>query len=52
MDFLVANAVLIRDQSKQINLDNCLRITLGSQSQNEKLLALMVSFFTQQEKSA
>lgn len=52
MDFLVANAVLIRDQSKQINLDNCLRITLGTQQQNEKLLALMASFFTQQEKSA
>ena len=52
MDFLVANAVLIRDQSKQINLDNCLRITLGNQPQNEKLLALMSSFFTQQETSA
>ena len=52
MDFLVANAVLIRDQSKQINLDNCLRITLGSQQQNEKLLSLMASFFTQQEISA
>lgn len=51
MDFLVANAVLIRDQSKQINLDNCLRITLGTQLQNEKLLALMASFFKQQETS-
>lgn len=52
MDFLVANSVLIRDQSKQLNLDNCLRITLGTQQQNEKLLALMASFFTQQETSA
>ena len=52
MDFLVANSVLIRDQSKQVNLDNCLRVTLGTQQQNEKLLALMASFFTQQEKSA
>lgn len=51
MDFLVANAVLIRDQSKQVNLDNCLRITLGNQQQNEKLLALMSRFFTQQETS-
>jgi len=49
---LVANSVLIRDQSKQVNLVNCLRITLGTQQQNEKLLALMASFFTQQEKSA
>jgi histidinol-phosphate aminotransferase len=52
MDFLVANAVLIRDQSKQVNLDNCLRITLGTQQQNDKLLALMASFFKQQEKLA
>lgn len=52
MDFLVANSVLIRDQSKQVNLNNCLRITLGNQQQNEKLLSLMTSFFTQQEKSA
>jgi histidinol-phosphate aminotransferase len=52
MDFLVANSVLIRDQSKQISLDNCLRVTLGTQQQNEKLLALMASFFKQQEKSA
>lgn len=52
MDFLVANSVLIRDQSKQVNLDNCLRITLGTEQQNQKLLALMASFFTQQEKTA
>jgi histidinol-phosphate aminotransferase len=52
MDFLVANSVLIRDQSKQVNLDNCLRITLGTEQQNEKLLALMASFFIQQENSA
>jgi histidinol-phosphate aminotransferase len=51
MDFLVANSVLIRDQSKQVNLDNCLRITLGTEQQNRKLLALMASFFNQQEKS-
>ncbi|MFT2091494.1 histidinol-phosphate transaminase [Paraglaciecola sp. 2405UD69-4] len=52
MDFLVANSVLIRDQSKQINLDNCLRITLGNQQQNEKLLSLMTDFFAQQEPLA
>ncbi|WP_299079377.1 histidinol-phosphate transaminase [uncultured Paraglaciecola sp.] len=52
MDFLVANSVLIRDQSKQHNLENCLRISLGTQQQNEKLLALMASFFSQQEQTA
>ena len=52
MDFLVANSVLIRDQSKQVSLDNCLRITLGTQQQNEKLLALMALFFIQQGELA
>jgi len=52
MDFLVANSVLIRDQSKQVNLDNCLRISLGTEQQNEKLLALMANFFIKQETSA
>ncbi len=52
MDFLVANSVLIRDQSKQTNLDNCLRISLGTQIQNQKLLSLISSFFSQQEKTA
>jgi len=52
MDFLVKNSVLIRDQSKQVSLDNCLRITLGTQQQNEKLLALIATFFVQQGESA
>jgi histidinol-phosphate aminotransferase len=52
MDFLVKNSVLIRDQSKQVSLDNCLRITLGTQQQNEKLLALMALFFIQQGELA
>ena len=52
MDFLVAKSVLIRDQSKQVNLDNCLRISLGTEQQNEKLLALMANFFIKQETSA
>jgi histidinol-phosphate aminotransferase len=51
MEFLVINSVLIRDQSKQVNLDNCLRITLGTQQQNEKLLALIAQFFIQQGES-
>ena len=49
MDFLVANGVLIRDQSKQLNLANCLRITLGSEQQNNRLIELIQQFFTSQE---
>lgn len=49
MQFLVSQGMLIRDQSKQLNLDNCLRISIGSPAQNDRLLALMQSFFTQEE---
>lgn len=52
MNYLVENGVLIRDQSKQLNLNNCLRLTLGDEQQNTQLLTLMVSFFEQQETNA
>jgi histidinol-phosphate aminotransferase len=52
MDYLVSNGILIRDQSKQLNLENCLRITIGNTQQNEQLLANIASFFAQQEQSA
>lgn len=47
MAFLVSKGVIIRDQSKQHSLQACLRITVGSKSENQKLLALMDSFFQQ-----
>jgi histidinol-phosphate aminotransferase len=48
MQYLVANNVLIRDQSKQILLDGCLRISIGTQAQNAQLLTLIHTFFDQQ----
>jgi histidinol-phosphate aminotransferase len=45
MAFLVKNKMLIRDQSKQINLNNCLRISIGTPEQNNTLLALIKAFF-------
>ncbi|GAC11152.1 histidinol-phosphate transaminase [Paraglaciecola chathamensis] len=48
MAHLVANGILIRDQSKQVNLDNCLRITVGSLEQNKQLLSGISRFFTLQ----
>jgi histidinol-phosphate aminotransferase len=48
MQYLVQNGVIIRDQSKQLNLDNCLRITVGTADENETLLNLVESFFQQQ----
>lgn len=45
MDYLVSEGMLIRDQSKQQQLDNCLRISIGNEQQNDRLLALIVQFY-------
>jgi histidinol-phosphate aminotransferase len=45
MDYLVANGLLIRDQSKQLYLENCLRITVGNREENQTLLALIQQFY-------
>ncbi|MDN4503627.1 histidinol-phosphate transaminase [Alteromonadaceae bacterium BrNp21-10] len=47
MDYLVANGILIRDQSKQLNLANCLRISIGSEQQNLRLLNAIQQFYAQ-----
>ncbi|MFT6269168.1 MAG: histidinol-phosphate aminotransferase [Alphaproteobacteria bacterium] len=47
MQYLVENNVLIRDQSKQVLLDNCLRISIGTPEQNKQLMALIETFFKQ-----
>ena len=49
MAYLVEQHVLIRDQSKQLNLENCLRITVGDSAQNQKLMNLISTFYTIQE---
>lgn len=51
MDHLVSKGILIRDQSKQHNLDNCLRISIGNSEQNQRLLAQIASFFEKQEST-
>ncbi|MDF2179538.1 histidinol-phosphate transaminase [Aliiglaciecola sp. CAU 1673] len=45
MTYLIARGILIRDQSKQRNLEDCLRISIGNQEQNQRLLAALDSFF-------
>jgi len=47
MTFLVKNNMLIRDQSKQIMLNNCLRISIGTEVQNAQLFSLITTFFEQ-----
>lgn len=45
MDFLVANGMLIRDQSKQAALQNCLRISIGNEQENQTLIQLIEQFY-------
>ena len=52
MKYLVENGMLIRDQSKQLNLQNCLRATVGNEEQNARLLTLIDSFLEQTGVSA
>ena len=49
MAHLVEHKVFIRDQSKQPQLENCLRISTGTQEENAKLLSLIEQFYTTQE---
>ncbi len=52
MDHLVSKGILIRDQSKQLNLENCLRITVGNEQQNKRLLSEIESFLAKQDNAA
>lgn len=47
-DALIANDILIRDQSKQQQLDNCLRVTIGSEAE----LTLVKQTITQMLQNA
>ena len=45
--YLIANGVTIRAQSKQLMLENCLRVTVGSKQQNDLFLSLVTNFFNE-----
>ena len=47
MQYLVSQGMLIRDQSKQLNLQNCLRVTVGSPEQNDRLMSLIHTFLAE-----
>jgi len=42
-ELLVANNILIRDQSKQLQLENCLRISIGSEQEITKLQQVLLT---------
>lgn len=44
MSFLKSRGVIIRDQSSQTGLENCVRITMGTESEQASLLSALKSF--------
>lgn len=49
MQYLVSKNLFIRDMSKQLRLDNCLRITVGTTQQNNKVLEAISMFLEQDD---
>lgn len=44
--YLIDNKVIVRDRSSEINCEGCLRITVGSETENERLITLLQTFIT------
>ena len=44
-DYLLANGIVVRDRSKVELCEGCLRITVGTQRENEELIKNLESFF-------
>ncbi|MES2797816.1 MAG: histidinol-phosphate transaminase [Bacteroidota bacterium] len=42
--YLIDNKVIVRDRSAELNCEGCLRITVGSEMENQKLMALLQSY--------
>ena len=40
-DYLIDQKIIVRDRSKVVLCDDCLRITIGTRSENEKLLEIL-----------
>lgn len=43
-NFLVENLIIVRDRSKVVLCDDCLRITIGTEQENKDLLAIIKKF--------
>jgi histidinol-phosphate aminotransferase len=43
-NFLIANKVIVRDRSSEINCEACLRITVGNKAENLKLIEILKSY--------
>ena len=43
-DYLIDNGIIVRDRSKALHCENCLRITIGELSENNRLIELLKKF--------
>ena len=43
-DYLLANGIVVRNRSKEINCENCLRITIGTPEQNIQLIETLKKY--------
>ena len=44
---LRAQGIILRDQSRQPTLENCIRVTIGTEPENERLLATLNALLTE-----
>ncbi len=44
-DFMISEKVIVRDRSTQKNCENCLRITIGTKEENDRLIGLIRDFY-------
>ncbi len=40
-DFLIRRGIVVRDRSRVLHCENCLRITIGTPSENDQLIAAL-----------
>ncbi|MCV2885081.1 histidinol-phosphate transaminase [Aestuariibacter sp. AA17] len=52
MPYLIERGILLRDQSKQRGLDNCIRVSVGNAEQNQRLVEAITAFYASQEVSS
>jgi histidinol-phosphate aminotransferase len=43
-EYLIANKIIVRDRSHEINCDSCLRITVGNEAENKKLIEILSNY--------
>ena len=43
-DFLAKNGVIVRNRTKEVHCENCLRITVGTAEENQKLVEVLNAF--------